>query len=802
MSLYRSARGRLAHVAKSRLARRRPDIFGMRRFRHLLDDYELADLVEVDGKVPLNYFDELPNFGDQLSPWLVEKITGREVVVADRAEPHYVVIGSVINQTTDQSIVWGAGTYGTEAKGEAAPHARYTAVRGPLTRDKLGASWGFGIRAPSVFGDPALLLPLYYMPDVPVTHEYGVAVRWSERKWAQASYGPGVKLIDFGSTDVEGVIRDLLSCRRIVTSSLHGLVVADAYGIPSAWLASDSPRGGVYKFYDYFASVQKFREPQSLDLAAGPVTAERIRESLTFSGQPIRYDYRPLLDASPFLRRRSAATPPSPVRGTSTPEPSTLRDLPGTDVLLPTLGYFGGIAANYLAVRTEAPVSAVTLFLPEVEGQLDLRGIELYRKGRRVVVDEAKAVVTQSSDALRHGDRSPFSLGGVRTTREPGAWWSVRFDAPVDADEVRVLNRLDGWGRRSRKLSVAVAGPSGELSTVRSVNSDRVIEKTLSLVSRLTGHEVEPSVLETKDAARRARRAVLAELAGLTRRGHLTRDREEQRLLFSLIRTDRLRADQSLTDDEWTLLGHLLATERSRVPSTKTSMRSFQFVLRTRDELSRLEAEVNRAGQVLDAPRGVLTRHGVVDIGGLRQQSEKYIRTIERAGELLSSLGYPAMLAYGTLLGAVREGDFLAHDDDVDLMVPLSAAGREDGEPELAALRRALQEHGWRVTRPNSYTNFHLRDPETNLHVDVFPLFVDGDSTTLHMEKMRLRPIATDIVMPPARLSFKGHELWGPARPEAFLAERYGEGWSVADPYYDWPWKLADDDPRDSAHTS
>ncbi|WP_166849839.1 polysaccharide pyruvyl transferase family protein [Isoptericola sp. BMS4] len=796
MSLYRSARSRLAQVAKSRLGRRYPDTFGMRRFRHLLDDYEVADLIEVDGKVPLNYFTYTPNFGDLLSPWLVEQMTGREVVLADRNEPHYVVIGSIVNQGTDQSILWGTGTYGTEARPEAAANARYTAVRGPLTRAKLSASWGFNINVPEVYGDPALLLPLYYMPDVPVTHEYGVAVRWSERRWAEATYGPGVKLIDFSRTDVEDVVREMLSCRRIITSSLHGLIVADAYGIPSAWLASDSPRGGVYKFYDYFASVQKFRAPQPLELDADQVTVERLRDSLTFSPEAIRFDYRPLLDASPFLRRKEPVRPRA-ARARPAKEPGQgLGSAPGTDALLPTLGYFGGVAVNYLSVRTEGRVSEVTLFLPKTEGQLDVRGIGLYNKGRRVVVDEGKVTYQQSSDALRTPGRpSPFALGGVRTEREPGAWWTVRLDAPVDADEVRVFNRLDGWGRRSRKLTVAVAGQSGGFRTVRSVNSDRVVEETLALLSRLTDREVDASVLDSKESAGTARRELLAELARRAGDGLLTADREEQRLLFSLVRTDRLRADEALTDDEWTLLGHLLAAERLRVPATKTSMRSLQFVLRTRGELESLIEGVNRAGEVLGTPRAVLTRHGIVDVGGLRARSEDYLRTIERAGELLESCGYTAMLAYGTLLGAVREGDFLAHDDDVDLMVPLEAAGREDGEPALARLREKLKGQGWRVTRPNSYTNFHLHDPETKLHVDVFPLFVDAGTTTLHMEKMRLRQIDTDIVMPPARLSFRGHELWGPARPEAFLAERYGEGWSVADPYYDWPWKLRDDQP-------
>ncbi|WP_407316956.1 LicD family protein [Isoptericola halotolerans] len=462
-------------------------------------------------------------------------------------------------------------------------------------------------------------------------------------------------------------------------------------------------------------------------------------------------------------------------------------------MLLPTLGYFGGIAANYLPLLTGGSVTSIAILGPETEGLVDLRGLELYASGRNVAVNPESMTVDQSSNGFRSTDRpGPFALGGIRTERESGAWWSVRFDEPVDADEVRVFNRLDGWGRRARRLSVAVAGRSGEFRAARSVASDRVVAETLSLVSRLIGEQVGASVLESKESARQARRRVLGALARRAGDGILTHDSEEQRLLFALVRTDRLRASQSLTDDEWTLLGHLLAAERLRIPRTQTSMRSLQFVLRTRRELRRLQDEVNRGGSVLGTPRAVITRHGIVDIGVLRQRSDEYVNTIERAAALLASLGYPAMLAYGTLLGAVREGDFLAHDDDVDMMVPLTAAGREDGEAELATLRTALKECGWRVTRPNAYTNFHLHDPETKLHVDVFPLFVDGQTTTLHMEKMRLRPIATEIVMPPAPLTFKGREMLGPARPAAFLEERYGPTWSVADPFYDWTWKLAD----------
>jgi hypothetical protein len=788
MPLRRMVSSRLARVVRPRSARSgfRPD-----RLQLLLNDYRVADLINVDGKVPLNYFTFSVNFGDLLSPWLVSKMTGRDVVVADRRKPHYVAIGSIISQGTAHSIIWGTGAYGTEAKQEVPANARFTAVRGPLTQAKLSAAKGFGIPVPEVYGDPTLLVPLYYQPEVRVTHEYGVVVRWSERAWAEATYGPDVKLIDCSRSDVEGVIDDLLSCRKIVSSSLRALTLADAYGLPSAWLASSSPRGGVFQYYDYFASVNKFRRPQKLDPANQPVTAGRLAE-LSFADEPITFDFRSLLDAAPFLRRKGARrSGPSPL---PTREPGDrLREKDGTAVLLPSLGYFGGIAANYLSVQAASPISRIRLFLTEAEAQLDLRGVELYRNGKRVGVDDSRASTAQSSDARRPGARrSPFAFGGIRTEKETAPWWSVTFDPPIDADEVRVYNRLDGWGIRASSLTVAVAGPDGYFRTVRSVDSDAAVEATLDLLRRITGRELELSVLASNDDSARARQELLAELAERSRSGLLTGDRDEQRLLASLIRRRRLLDGQTLTDDEWTLLGHLLAAERARVPSSKTSMAAFHRVLDSRSKLRRLETEVNRAGEVLGSPTAVLTRHGFTDIGLLQQRSDDFVGLILRATAVLDECGYPAMIAYGTLLGAVREGNFLAHDDDVDMLIPVTAANREEVEKVLAPLAEQLRSKGWRVSRPNSYTNFHLAEPDTGLHVDVFPLLVHGEKSSLHMEKMRLRDIPTDVVLPPKPFTFLGRDVLAPAKPEAFLADRYGEGWSTPDPFYDWPWTLQD----------
>ena len=277
------------------------------RFRHadqirrgLLTQYRVRPEFENAPELPLTWWPKAPNFGDALSPWLVHKMTGATVVRPDLSQPHYVAIGSVLRYARPKSIVWGTGCFGDELDKDIPIEADYRAVRGPLTRQKIRNAGG---RCPKVYGDPALLAPLYYWPEVKKTHEIGLVLRWSEQRWKEAEVDPAVRIIDLGTDDVEGVIDAMLSCRRIVTSSLHGLVIADAYGMPSAWLDSRSPKGGEFKFHDYFLSVQKIRSSVRFDPTSQAVTTEALRRKLTFDDRALQFSYRPLLDACPFLER-------------------------------------------------------------------------------------------------------------------------------------------------------------------------------------------------------------------------------------------------------------------------------------------------------------------------------------------------------------------------------------------------------------------------------------------------------------------------------------------------------------------
>lgn len=54
-------------------------------------------------------------------------------------------------------------------------------------------------------------------------------------------------------------IDQILSCEMILSSSLHGIIVADAYGVPNLWCKFtdyEAPGKG-FKFKDYYLSVGK-----------------------------------------------------------------------------------------------------------------------------------------------------------------------------------------------------------------------------------------------------------------------------------------------------------------------------------------------------------------------------------------------------------------------------------------------------------------------------------------------------------------------------------------------------------------
>jgi len=200
----------------------------------------------------LCYWHKCSNFGDKLTPFMIPKLTGKKVVYSKELNKDvYVCIGSILHQLIKlkfNPIVWGAGII--DPKYRIRPPKEIHAVRGPLTRDLLEKK--HNIRCPEVYGDPAILLPSIYPCKEPKRYKLGIIPHVVDRS------NPCLKGVDEDvcvinlADGIPSVISKIVSCEKTICSSLHGLIVSHAYGIPSAWVEfSNKVQGKGFKFRDY-----------------------------------------------------------------------------------------------------------------------------------------------------------------------------------------------------------------------------------------------------------------------------------------------------------------------------------------------------------------------------------------------------------------------------------------------------------------------------------------------------------------------------------------------------------------------
>lgn len=223
------------------------------------------------GTLKLHWASGKPNFGDWLSPALVALLSGRTEEHASPGRCDLIAVGSILHRLGHRWFnrrvqVWGTG-FIEERRTVVARH-HYHAVRGWHTARLLR-----GVELKCV-GDPGLLADRL-LPDhktIPKTHRLGLVPHYKDhadpRIAALASQVPGTTVLDVMVDPVE-FLRRAAACEFILSSSLHGLIVADSMGIPNAWMSlSDSVRGAGFKFADYY-SVFGIDDPKPVDLRGG-----------------------------------------------------------------------------------------------------------------------------------------------------------------------------------------------------------------------------------------------------------------------------------------------------------------------------------------------------------------------------------------------------------------------------------------------------------------------------------------------------------------------------------------------------
>jgi pyruvyltransferase len=256
-------------------------------------------------KIVIEGYCETSNFGDALNYPFVTYLSGKKVVLSKYlpslftklAKPH-AVIGSILQISKNNGVVWGAGFISNKNIRIPKPHKIYL-VRGPLTRKVFLDN---NIECPESYGDPALLMPFIYNPEIEKTYKIGFLPHFVNKNSEYIKYYENnsdclILNILIGQ-DYKGLINQMLSCQYIVTSSLHGLIIAHSYNIPVLWVKySIELEGGRFKFDDYLHSVNK--------LNINPLFVNKkykIEEYIALmDAEKIDFNYRNLLESCPFI---------------------------------------------------------------------------------------------------------------------------------------------------------------------------------------------------------------------------------------------------------------------------------------------------------------------------------------------------------------------------------------------------------------------------------------------------------------------------------------------------------------------
>jgi len=210
------------------------------------------------------YHDTEGNFGDDLNAWMWPKLLpdlfngtckhGQEYYTENNKEPAlFYGIGTILDERIPKKprkYIAGVGT-GYFAPPTIDDSYNVYFVRGPKTAKKIGLDPSLGIC------DPAILLKeLLEAPKQP-SHRTSLIMHCDTAKtgyWKKIAAQLGIHYIDPRTTDPVKVIKELIASEYVITESLHGAIIADAYGIP--WLPiTTMPSINPFKWHDWCESI-------------------------------------------------------------------------------------------------------------------------------------------------------------------------------------------------------------------------------------------------------------------------------------------------------------------------------------------------------------------------------------------------------------------------------------------------------------------------------------------------------------------------------------------------------------------
>lgn len=253
------------------------------QYKEVAGDYlffseKFVDTLGFTGR-PINLFWWRPrsgiNLGDEIGPHIVSHVSKRKINKASIQDADLLSVGSILSWPPARFKpynIWGSGTL-QPGKIDSAKYKIHL-LRGPLTKSLLNIPYSVP------YGDPGILCSQVWEGSKDKVYEWGIIVHLNQRKqdWVDRlqKNSKNSILINLNDKDIPKVMRLISSCKKIASTSLHGLVIADSYRVPNIWLWRGALHsGGQWKFFDYFSGINRDYvdnvDPEAIDSLDGVV---------------------------------------------------------------------------------------------------------------------------------------------------------------------------------------------------------------------------------------------------------------------------------------------------------------------------------------------------------------------------------------------------------------------------------------------------------------------------------------------------------------------------------------------------